>query len=521
MKKIIGVALILGFTLSASSQDATNKVEVTKGEEFKDANRITLKDVIGDYEGKTYVLFEKPVYGGVKYSIGRVGTSLKFEGSEDIELGRGTTLSQATLFGGQIIFFFNVDDNSQKEKRIEAHIFDKETLKPTGQIKTLATVKTESYKDRKTSSVDFVTSFDKSKLLVIANSPLQKGEAGSFGLHIYDEDLTEFWSKEIELPYTDEIFELDKYVVTNDGDVFVLGKVLNEKKDQKKADPTGRYIILEYSKKGDFIQEYAADFGDYFINNMILKTSADQEELICAGFLREGKKSGTSGAFIMRLDRKTKEAKNREVVNFTAEFVAQDQKRGAAKKTISEADKGIEVGIANLVSRGFVRADDGGFVLHGEQFYSGEGTLQQGGSTASGSNYYHEHIIVVKFTADNKIQWTQKIPKMQATANDNGNYSSYALHARKDKMFFIFNDNPKNLAYKGDGKVAPLFLKDSFISIVELDANGKISRESLLGPQGKGLYARPRVASQINDNEMIMYSEDKGKKGFMRIKFVQ
>jgi len=59
--------------------------------------------------------------------------------------------------------------------------------------------------------------------------------------------------------------------------------------------------------------------------------------------------------------------------------------------------------------------------------------------------YYYNDIIVININPGGETEWTKKIAKRQPSSNDGGFFSSYSLSIVKDKMYFVFNDSPKNL----------------------------------------------------------------------------
>ena len=76
-----------------------------------------------------------------------------------------------------------------------------------------------------------------------------------------------------------------------------------------------------------------------------------------------------------------------------------------------------------------------------------------------------------------QIDWAKKIPKVQESIDDGGTYSSYAMSVFGDKMFFIFNDNPKNLENKGDGKLKNYNPnRESIVAMVAMDSDGKFKK---------------------------------------------
>ena len=106
------------------------------------------------------------------------------------------------------------------------------------------------------------------------------------------------------------------------------------------------------------------------------------------------------------------------------------------------------------------------------------------------------------------------------TTNDGGFWSSYVLSVVGDKLFFVFNDNPKNLFLKPGDRVESFRRgKGSIAVLVELDNEGNQTREALYRASEAGILARPMVCTQISKNEMILFGQKKKIHRFSKITF--
>jgi hypothetical protein len=526
MKKLIITAIGLFLFASQSiGQVASNKVSVQQGPEFKESKKMTLSSIIGQDDSGIYTLFVKSsLLGGTQYSLARVSEEMDVASMEELDLeieNEDMTLERLVLLKDKLYLFSSINDKSNDEKVIYLQSIDKNSLSANGDVKKLATIKYGTKKEAKSTNFDVYRSSDGSKVMVYYNTPYQKGEAESFGFHIFDDEANELWTKEITLPYNDDLFVVESMLLDNNGDVFVTGKVLLEKKDRSRKEPTGRYVLLEYSDNGATFDEYEIDLAGNFINSLMLIANGENE-LLCAGFFHDSNRSGTTGAFFTKVDRTTKQVSHRSLQNFDQEFISQDMGEKAAKKVDKKAEKGKAVGINGVRSRNLTLREDGGLVLTGEQYWLTVSTTTNAqGQTTTTYTYDYWDILVININPEGNIEWTEKVPKRQRTQNDGGKWSSYAQMTRNDKLYFIFNDNPKNLMYKGDGKWKYMKLKDCFISLAEVDDDGRVFRESLLGAKGKGVIARPKVSRQIGEDELLIYAERGKKKNFMKVKFLK
>ena len=142
------------------------------------------------------------------------------------------------------------------------------------------------------------------------------------------------------------------------------------------------------------------------------------------------------------------------------------------------------------------------------------------GNTSTTYTYHYEDIVVVNIDPEGNIEWSQKVSKNQISKNDAGRYSGYALKVMGDKLFFIFNDNPKNLYYEsGEPAVFRGNVKKAVLMLVEVDRAGNVERELLLSEDESDLYCRPKAMEVISENEMIMYTRRRKKNQLARIVF--
>lgn len=166
-------------------------------------------------------------------------------------------------------------------------------------------------------------------------------------------------------------------------------------------------------------------------------------------------------------------------------------------------------------------------ILVGEQYYTKiptSTTTDENGITRTNTIYYFNYndVIVINMNSDGQIEWTEKIAKRQSTRNDGGFFSSYALSIVEDKMYFVFNDNRKNLLYNGEGRVYKILLnKESVVVLVTLDSNGKQTRNPLFMAKDADVIIRPKVCEQNSKNELVLFGQRKKTQRFLKVEFTE
>jgi len=95
------------------------------------------------------------------------------------------------------------------------------------------------------------------------------------------------------------------------------------------------------------------------------------------------------------------------------------------------------------------------------------------------------------------------------------------MSVAKGKMFFVFNDNPKNLHKKSNDQRIHNFTKgrESVVVLVTLNGQGEVKKEPLFQVRDTKTITKPKVCEQISRDQMIIYSEKNRKATFARLTF--
>src|SRR5690606_15582769 len=139
-------------------------------------------------------------------------------------------------------------------------------------------------------------------------------------------------------------------------------------------------------------------------------------------------------------------------------FLTQYKSEKETKKIEKKQEQGKDIEMYQFDLDELIIREDGGAYLIGEQYYVRivtTTTTTSNGGTITRTNYYYNYhdIIVTSFRPDGSIEWWEKIPKRQVSANDGGFYSSYVRAIHNDRLHFIFNDNVENLDTWMTGKL--------------------------------------------------------------------
>ncbi len=248
----------------------------------------------------------------------------------------------------------------------------------------------------------------------------------------------------------------------------------------------------------------------------------EEKNIVCSGFYSEKGISSVKGIFYTSIDYKSGELITQSFEEFKTEFI-EELTIGRTEKRKKKKAKRLKE-LYNFRLNELLVGDDGSTIIVAEQ-YSFQQMFSNGfvgrGASKSIPYYFFNDIIVVKIDSDGAIEWTKRIPKYQFTVDDEGLYSSYSFFMKKDKMYFIYNDNLKNITEKSNTNITHNFTRgeNAYVCICTIDLEGNMKREVLIKTRGLSFLIRPNIIKKVKDNELIIFGRKGIVKRFLRIIF--
>jgi hypothetical protein len=522
MKKQNSVILVLLMLISVISgkitaQPLSKKVDVKWGT-LIDGKKTTLDDVLGADQNNVYTLVAERkglYYAPNKYFVEKYDNDMKFVKSEELILKYGKEDMRFAFSimskNSDIYIFSNYQNTKTKVIYLFSQTLDKSTLKPNNDLKKVAEI---DYKDfSKYNPGDFALTYsaDSSKIMIYFNTPYDKNNNEKFGFVVFDQNLNELWASIKTLPISDKLFKVESYDIDNNGNVYVLGLVFNDvPKEKVKGEPNYNYMLYKYDFNSENVIEYPISVEGKFLTDLNF-TINKENDIICAGFYSKDKTYNISGAFYMKIDDISKNVLVSDFLEFDLSMLTQNLSEKKEAKVEKLDEKGKKINLLKYDLGELVIRDNGGITLVGENYYVIVTTSYnaQTKRTTTTYHYYYNQILVVDISAEGKIQWVKQIPKNQHTINDSGFFSSYGLIDRGDNLYFLYNDNPKNLTFK-PGDVIYSYKKrddETLTMLVEVDKDGNVTREAAFNQQKAEVIMRPKAFFKINDDEMILFGQ--------------
>jgi hypothetical protein len=500
MKKILLILLTINIA-NVRAQEISAKL----GPEQKDSKHGYLKGFAGSDENYFYAIRidVKSVFFRT-FLLEKYNKQLELIVSQPIETygkekGQFFNLESVILIQNKIFAISSLQNMNDKVNTFQAIEIDKASMLPTENKINLASV---SFEDKSrfnsgTFSLDF--SSDSSKILVRYSLPYEKGSPEKFGFKVYDKNFTFIWGNDIELPYENQLFEMNNFTVDNQSNVYLLGKVYEKvAKEKIREDVNYQYHVFSYSAGKTEPFEYIIDSKSNFFNEIKFSVN-DKNEIICFGFYSNKLNTSNDGTFYMKLDAKSKKVVIEKLLSFKDYF----ESKGEDLKNYY---------FGNYKFKQFIHNPDGSSTLVAEQYRVElriTTSTSQSGSTRTSTTYiYHyDNIMVMKFDKEGNILWIKVVPKIQDTKDEGGTYMSYSFFHKNEKVYLFFNQPKMNVKKNGEqSRIYKSTNKYALLNGYSIDENGNLSEEKTLFDMNETkVVFTPLNYLAISDKQLIMF----------------
>jgi len=526
----------LGFASYAQTDDIPAKL--SWGAKQTEPSNSFISKVIpaGDY---FYAIRRKQssglVAGKHKVFIEKYDSEMNMVKSEDITLkykNKQLEYEDMIIINNNLFLLSSFHNRAKKKNYLFSQMINMRNLSASKTLNKIGEIETRSA--NKDGTFGVMISRDSSKILIYNELPYKKGQPERFSLKVYNDNFDAVWDRNINLPYNDDRFSVEEYRIDNQGNVYLLGVIYQDRtRRRRQGKPNYQYTILAYTADGKEKEEYKINFQDKFITDLTFRV-ADDNNLVCSGFYSDKGTYSIKGTYFFRLDPTSKEIYNRNLKEFDFDFLTEfmsDRKKKKAKKAKREGNTKKEAELYSYSLDDLVLRSDGGALLIAEQYFVERRDNRYGNYTGFGGfnnrnindvDYYYNYndIIIVNIRPDGEIEWSARIPKRQETMNDGGYYSSYAMSIVRDKIYFVFNDNGKNFqTKKRPNKVYFFNGRNSIIALAEVSRDGSVMTYPLFRNREAGTLTRPKICKQTARNKMTIYGETGRKYRFAKLEF--
>ena len=472
--------------------------EEAKGSKFSIAKAETNTSTVIGFSKLNLLVMKSTI--GTLYSKGKI-TMTRFSNrlvpkdpveSKLKEKGKITKAEFCFQWDTKINCLISAYSQKTKLKELFVRSVNSKTLTLKEEKKEIASFNVKIMDEKLFVKYQYKLSNDSSKLLVLYSMPFDEHGFRKYGLHVLDNKFDEIWSKEVEMPYENNMTDFAAVEIDNDGNVHLLSKIFVDKKMPIiRPNPNYNYELFSYYEKAESVKQFRISVDGYVMGEMQMQIS-NQEELVCAGFYAKKESHDPTGTFFLKIDPKTQ----KELVR----------------------DKSADLDIETYYLRDVFLKEDGGAFLTAEEFFVDHNyRMDAAGNTSTKTKHIYADIIAVSLSPDGKVDWAQFTEKNQQNGT---RHSSFGAIAQGDKLHVVFNDHPKNVSTNKGDKIHKLTKEKGKSNLVLVSfSNGKQTKEILYSSEDKDFWAEPRYYRQISNSDLVIFGEGKSGQCLAKLKF--
>jgi hypothetical protein len=551
MKNRIKILFVVMFSLTtflveAQSQNASSvrsDAKVNWAKPLEEPSNTDIQKIIATEAYGIYALrlkqsgsFSNP--NNIKAIVEYYDASMKLVRQKELSLdfkGKNRSFKDVVMLQGKLWLLSYFYNEKHEKTYLFAQRIDNQTLTLDKELIKISE-QDDTNKERQ-DVFSHAISRDSSKIVIFTQQTGDKKQE-EFTLAVFDSDFNDVWSKKAKLPYNRKSFDVEETQVDKNGNVYLLGVIYTEGSNRtaRRGKANFQYDLVAYMRDSTLdVQEYKINLKDKFITDLTFRV-ADDADLVFSGFYSEKGVSSMKGTCFFKINPRSKDmtsVSTREFdFNFLTENLSQRNKEKAKAASLSN-DKTKEVELPAFNLDKLILRSDGGALLVAEQYFIEEQYQNNrynpyGYSTWGGGwydpyydpwsyrnnlnrqrdiYYNYNDIIVVNIRPDGEIAWSARIPKSQMTRNDGGIYSSYAMSTVADKLYFIYNEDSRNLDPNRKKIYSESPDKTSVVVLAEVNREGQVKRAPLFQNKEEGIVTRPKICRQISRKEMAIYGE--------------
>lgn len=511
MKKLL--LLIVFFpTLITFSQENSINVSLKKSAIFKEKKESVIMSVSKDSNNNLYIVRKLERKKGYLFEL--YNQDFNLIKSHEHKLEKRHDIAGGYLKGnkvGYIEYYKN-----KKEKKIEAFLYESSVKGLVFTKKRIFEVSTEGFPnffDRLFSSSKIDNNFEgnltfsKSGEYNVFNIDSYNKEKENHKILVFDKDFNKLWEKDFKTSHKDKNFNLQNIKISDNAEVFILGKV-SDKKKRKKEGGKYHYELFKISESETKTTSLSVD--EHFAATLELNFT-NQDKISCIGFYSDKNDNRFKGVSAFIINPKDLSIISKKFSPFTEQFLT--DKYGKKK------DKELR----NIEFKNIEYTEDGNMIITAEEFFIRTHYVhsQYGGYTTTSYNF--DDIIVLKIDKQGKLLWARNINKAQTASYFSDPLMSYGTAQYKNNGYLILNAH-KKIGELSGGRIK---FRESFLwkatknntnlYIGKFDTNGDFTYKVLLKNKDEDTVFNCRYVEQISENELVLFGQRKRKKQFLKI----
>lgn len=548
MRNLLVIFFLGVFSMTFAQDTKTlHRPKIKWGEEYKEPSSAEMSKIIATEGGGFYVMRTKAggVFGSAKAILEYNDQNMRLRRSAEIDLrynGKPRLLKDVVAMDGGKLYLLTYFYNKKLEKTfLFAQRINTSSFTLAAEITKVA--EWEGDNTAKEDVFSYQISRDSTKLIIYSRATKQSKDRDELGFDIFDQNMKNIWGRFVVLPYPRGKYEVSEVQVDNAGNAYLLGIVQEENPNSNKFFGNNmsysQYHLLMVSQDEEKPKEHQIRLQDKYITNLAFRI-ADNQDIIMAGFYSEKNAFSAKGSCYFRINPNTQKIEQQSIKDFNLDLVTANlsqRNRERAKAAAEKGDLKNQAELKNYNIEKLILRSDGGALLIAEQYFVEERItspnyamnpwMMGGGmmrmydpwgyrynnmNNRSDYIFHYNDILVINIAPDGTIDWAARVPKHQMTTNDHGRYSSFTSAHIEDKLYFIYNDNPRNFKQKGiipTGTNREVFTNrgDVVVVLSEVNQNGEVRSVPLFTDNDADVSTIPKISRQVTRNNIVIYGE--------------
>ena len=494
------VLLILPlFLIQFSIAQKTSKLQVRESTEYKDeVKTFDIKSIHTTSSNLTGIVRESK--RDILFDV--FDSDLKKVFSKTVGIDRKERFIGELFFDDEIKYF-TVYSPRKNERVVYCHVLNLERMsyKREEIFRTSVEKKQSLFNGDNKRQTSFALS-PNGQYFAMSTDDIKKN-FNSYTIRVYDSKSLAMIYKQSYREDTERFYEPNDIMVSNDGNVYALGKLFKEGKKQKKEGNANYEFVLNEISNSTTRELFVDLDEDKHIQSLSITMMDDELHLI--GFYSEKNVRRIKGGCNFLIDSGTLSILNKKFLNFPQEIYDDLYGYRQAERKKDEEFSSFYID--------YVLIDDAGstYIL-AEEFYI---TSQYVSNGLNGGGYWfntnhYDDVLIIKFNANGDLDWGRSIFK-RATE------PSYNAFLKNGELHVILNSG-KKLTEKTDGrtKASKGWFESSALYDFVYSSSGDVSYDKIQDNKGNTFYA-PFYGTFENGSFIMMSSRNSKKKQFMTL----
>ena len=447
-----------------------------KSQNLQWSNPIKLKGpavftkVLGENEHGVFIMRYRNRFYSKNIILEKYSHLLALKEGKSVEL-RNARLMKVILSDKGILLIKSKYMKSRKQNDLIGQWYDF-NLKAVSSPKVIASTDSKEFGDR--GNYRLRASDDRKTISLLYTDETDTGNI-VFHHRLLNDKLETLSSKDVELPYANDLFNINDFMVTNSGVVDFVCAIV-DKKRKRILSTEARLFRIENDQVSDYIISK-----DRVIKTSKLVYDRPNDRATLTGFFGSQAEYGIEGSFFYHVDSSNKP----QMISgrFGNSFISAVNINRKAEEKLAE---GFE--ILKAVPR-----SDGGILLIAEQkdIATEDDIIMVNGIPQSTSKniFNFNELLLINYDSAGFMDWYKVVTKNQTTVNDGGYFSSVVIYVGEKYIQLLYNDQ---LRSTGDVMKYTLY------------NNGREESSKLLKTQMESVAVVPSESAQVASNKIII-----------------